>query len=241
MQKIIGLVGYVNKSEFVINLAKVLALTGKTVLVIDATAEERLRYTIPGFNTSKSEYLSHFDGVDYAMGFKSIDNIKEYVYKKTSNAENYDYILLDIDNVKAYEGYRGENLAKTFFFMEYRNMSLAKNIELLNTIVSYEPVERKAVLTKVLFRDYVTRASEMYFESKIQEFPIEWAESVYDLQYTDQDRIADIEGEQSGYLDINRHTKQFVITIADMASDIIGDMNSAEIKKIIKTYVRGRK
>ena len=52
MQKIIGLVGYVNKSELVINLAKTLSITGKKVLVIDGTLEERLRYTIPAFNNS---------------------------------------------------------------------------------------------------------------------------------------------------------------------------------------------
>lgn len=43
MQKIIGMVGYVNKTELIINLAKVLKLAGKSVLVIDATKEERMR------------------------------------------------------------------------------------------------------------------------------------------------------------------------------------------------------
>ena len=58
MQKIIGLVGYVNKSELVINLAKTLSITGKKVLVIDGTLEERLRYTIPAFNNSENSTLS---------------------------------------------------------------------------------------------------------------------------------------------------------------------------------------
>lgn len=241
MQKIIGLVGYVNKSEFIINLSKVLSLTGKSVLVIDATVEELLRYTIPGFNASKKEYLSHFDGVDYAMGFSGLESIKEYVYKKTSNAENYDYILVDIDNIKSYEAYRTENFSRTMFFMEYTNISMARNAELLEAIVSHEPIERKAVLTKVLFRYYVTRASEKYFNNKIEEFPIEWSEAIYEIPYTDQDRIADLEGQQSGYIDINRHTKQFITAITDMTSDLVGDITSAEVRKILKVYVRGRK
>ncbi len=240
MQKIIGLVGYVNKTEYIINLAKVLTITGKSVLVIDATSEERLRYSIPAFNNSEEEYLVHFDSVDYALGFRSIEAIKEYICTKTSNADTYDIILIDIDNVQSYEDFIQENFAKTFFFIEYLNISIAKNEELLNTMLKYEAVERKPVLTRVLFRQYVTRASEKYFESKILSLPVDWNETEYEFAYTDQDKIADIEFEQSGYIDMNRHTKQYISLITDMASEILGDVQAGEIRKMIKMYTRGK-
>ena len=50
----------------------------------------------------------------------------------------------------------------------------------------------------------------------------------------------DIEFEQSGYIDMNRHTKQYITLITDMASDIIGDVQAGEIRKMIKMYTRGR-
>ena len=240
MQKIIGLVGYVNKTEYIINLSKVLTIAGKTVLVIDGTKEERLRYSIPAFNDSVKEYLVHFDGVDYALGFRSIESIKEYICKKTSNADSYDIILIDMDNVKAYEDFRQENLAKTFFFIEYSNISMAKNDELLKVITSYEAVDRKPVLTRVIFKQYVTRASEKYFINKILEYPVEWNEVEYELPYMDQDKIADTEMEQSGFIDMNRHTKQYISLVTDMASDIIGDVQAGEIRRLIKMYSRGR-
>ena len=240
MQKVIGLVGYVNKTEFIINLAKVLSITGKSVLVIDGTVEERLRYSIPAFNNSEREYLVHFDTVDYALGFRSIEAIKEYICKKTSNADTYDIILIDIDNVSSYEDFRQENLTKTFFFMEYSNISLAKNEQILNAIASHEAVDRKAVLTRVVFKEYVTRASEKYFENKMLSFPVDWSETTYELLYADQDKIADIEFEQSGYIDMNRHTRQFTNAVTCMAAEIIGDVQSSEISKMIKMYTRGK-
>lgn len=240
MQKVIGLVGYVNKTELVINLAKVLSITGKSVLVIDGTAEERLRYSIPAFNNSAKEYLVHFDTVDYALGFRSIESIKEYICAKTSNADSYDVILIDIDNVGAYDDFRQENFTRTFFFIEYLNISLAKNDELLQAITKYEAIDKKPVLTRVIFRQYVTRASEKYFEDKIMKYPVDWNENSYELPYMDQDKIADIEFEQSGYIDINRHTKQFINMVTDMAADIIGDLQANEIRKMVKMYTRGR-
>lgn len=241
MQKVIGLVGYVNKTEYIINLAKVLSITGKSVLVIDGTIEERMRYSIPAFNNSEKEYLVHFDGADYALGFRSIDAIKDYICKKTSNADNYDIILIDIDNVRAYEDFRQENLTKTFFFIEFSNISLAKNEELLRVIESYEAVDRKPVLSRVIFRQYVTRASEKYFVNKILGYNIEWNEIEYELPYLDQDKIADTEAEQSGYIDMNRHTKQYLTLVTDMASDIVGDVRADDIRRMVKMYTRGRK
>ena len=241
MQKIIGMVGYVNKTELIINLAKVLRLAGKSVLVIDGTIEERMRYSVPAFNNSDKEYLTNYDDVDYALGFRSIEAIKEYICKKTSNADSYDIILIDIDNVKAYEDFYKENFTRTFFFIEYLNISLGKNEELLKAITSHENLERKPVLTQVVYKQYVTRASEKYFINKILEYPVEWNEMSYELPYMDQDKIADIETEQSGYVDLNRHTKQFINMVTDMASDIIGDVQASDIRKIIKnSYARGR-
>lgn len=241
MQKIIGLVGYVNKTELVINLAKVLSITGKSVLVIDGTVEERLRYTIPAFNYSEKEYLVNFDGVDYALGFKNIDGVKEYICTKTSDADTYDIILLNIDNATSYDDFRQkENFTRTFFFIEYLNISFGKNIELMKAITSYEEPGNRPVLTQVLYRQYVTRTSDKYFQNLISEYAVEWNERYYELPFLDQDRIADIEMQQSGYIDLNRHTKQFINMVTDMAADILGDVQAAEIRRMIKLYSRGR-
>lgn len=241
MQKIIGLVGYVNKTELVINLAKALSIVGKTVLVIDGTFEERFRYTIPAFNDSQKEYLVNFDGVDYALGFSSIESIKEYICTKTSDADSYDIILIDIDNVNSYTNFRQEEeFSRTFFFMEYTNISFAKNIELLKTIASSMEDGRKPVMTQVMYRQYITRISEKYFNNIISEYQVDWNERYYELPFLDQDRIADIEMQQSGYIDFNRHTKQFISMVTDMAADIVGDIQASEVRRILKTYSRGR-
>ena len=39
---------------------------------------------------------------------------------------------------------------------------------------------------------------------------------------------------------MNRHTKQYITLVTDMASDIIGDLQAGEIRKMVKMYTRGR-
>ena len=242
MQKIIGLMGYVNKSDFVINLAKVLDIMGKKVLVIDGTVENRLKYTVPKIEKDKASYITNYDRVDYAIGFKNMEDIKTYLCNEISDVDSYDIVLIDIDNIYSYENFRTNNISMIYFFMEYTNISIAKNKEILQALLDAKPVEgdKELVITKVLFRNYITRASVEYYENKTGDFNVLWTNDPYELPYDDQDRIADIESQQSGYIELSKHTKGFENTIIDMTVDIIGDATAGEVKKILKTYVRGR-
>lgn len=238
MQEVIALAGYVNKTDFIINLAKSISYMGKTVLVVDGTYEERMKYTVPALTISDKEYITQYDSIDFAVGFKNMHDVENYICKRELNIALYDYILLDIDNPAAYENFRSRGITKTYFFVEYSNISMSKNSELLKTMMIYKPLDRKLELTKVLFKYYITRASETYYENKLINFAIEWDENSYELTYEDQDRIADIEAQHSGIIDIMRHTKNFVNLVAEIGADILKDVTSNELRKEIKNGSR---
>lgn len=238
MQKIIGFVGYVNKSEFIINLAKVLNIMRKRVLVVDGTSEHRIQYTIPSFDTSAEMTLTTFDGTDFAVGFKSIESIKEYICTKTSIADDYDYILLDIDNVSDYESFRDENVSKYYFFMEHTTMSLMRNEKLLRAMTQDAPEGEKLEMTKVVFKYYISRASQKFFEARLMDMNVKWIDLEYELPYLDQDMIANLESELSGYIDFSRHTKQYMSLVTDIASEILDNVTAGDIRKTIKMYTR---
>ncbi|MDD2627425.1 MAG: hypothetical protein PHR25_02675 [Clostridia bacterium] len=240
MQEVIALAGYVNKTDYIINLAKAINYMNKSVLVVDGTLEKRLKYTIPSLNENdKNEgYVTQYDSIDFAVGFNSMHDIENYICKRELNIGLYDYILIDIDNSEAFENMRARGINKMYFFVEYSNISIARNIELLKTLMIYKPIDKKLELTKVLFRHYTTRTSQEYYENKLMNFAIEWNENSFVLTYDDQDRIADIEAQQSGIIDIMRHTKQFVTLIAEMGADILKDVTSSELRKEIKQSSR---
>lgn len=242
MQRVIGLIGYVNKSDFVVNLAKVLDIMGKKVLVVDGTVENRLKYTIPKIEYEKNSYITNFDRVDYAIGFRSMEDIKNYLCNEISDVDSYDIVLIDIDNVSSYENFKTNNISMIYFFTEYTNISIAKNKEILQAVLDSKPNagDEKLIITKVTFRHYITRASVEYYEAKMGDFNVLWTNEPYEIPYDDQDRIADIESQQSGYIELSRHTKGFENTIIDMSVDIIGEATAGEVKKSIKMYVRGR-
>lgn len=238
MQKIVGLIGYVNKSDFIINIAKVLNIMEKKVLVIDATIEKRLKYTLPIIDYNKKKYITNFDEVDYAVGFSSFTEVKKYMCKDQSHIETYDYILINIDNTEAIEKFNYKEINLKYFFMEYTNISIQKNQEILKQMEEIKDIDEKIEMIKILFRNYYTRTSDVYYERKIEDFNIEWIAEQYELSYEDQDKIVDIEAQQSGYIEFNKHTKNFQNTIINIVNEIIGDTSASEIKKMIKMYIR---
>lgn len=238
MQKIVGLIGYVNKSDFIINIAKVLNIMDKKVLVIDATIEKRLKYTLPIIDYTKKSYITNFDEVDYAVGFNSFEEVKKYMCKDEIHIETYDYILIDIDSPMAIEKFNYKEIKLKYFFMEYTNISTEKNKEILKQMQEIKEIDAKMEMIKVLFRNYYTRTSDVYYESKIEEFNIEWISEPYELSYEDQDKIVDIEAQQSGYIEVNKHTKNFQNIVVNIVNEIIGDTSEGEIKKMIKMYIR---
>ena len=108
----------------------------------------------------------------------------------------------------------------------------------MNEVVISTLKQKPIIIPQVLFKYYITRASETYYENKLIGFAIDWDENSYELNYEDQDRIADIEAQHSGIIDIMRHTKMFINLVAEIGADILKDVTSNEMKKEIKNSSR---
>ena len=105
--KKIGFIGVYDKTDLVLGIAKILVEAQKKVLVIDATEIQKSRYVVPVINPTKS-YITEFEGIDVAVGFETLENIKQYLALEGEDKFDYDYMLIDTDN---YEGIVGFNLA----------------------------------------------------------------------------------------------------------------------------------
>lgn len=64
----IGFIGVNDKKDLLLNIAKTVTKLNKTVLVVDATMMQRLRYIVPRISSTPT-YVSEYDGVDVAVRF----------------------------------------------------------------------------------------------------------------------------------------------------------------------------
>ena len=100
--KKIGFIGAYDKTDLIVYVAKILTTLNQKVLVIDSTVNQKARYVVPAINPATT-YITDFEGVDIAVGFSKIENIKKYLGLSEEQEMEYDIVLVDIDNLQGFQ------------------------------------------------------------------------------------------------------------------------------------------
>ena len=79
--QVIGMYGYVDKYDFIIATARTLNIMDKSVLVIDATSDNKYKYIVPTIDNNTS-YITKYCDIDFAVGFESYEALEEFLKEK---------------------------------------------------------------------------------------------------------------------------------------------------------------
>jgi len=228
----IGMYGYVDKYDFVIATAKTLEIMGRSVLVIDATSDEKYKYIIPSIDKSQS-YLTQYADIDFAIGFNSYEELMNYLNEKGIDIQRYSYVLLDVENYEGYRKFRNFEVNKSYMFIDTNVVSVARNEELIRVMRAENP-EKELVFSKILYRAYMSRAANNYLEEKIGNYAVRWTDEIYEISMDEQDVMVNIDSQYSGLIDIKKHTKTYVLYLCEYISRMLGDVSAKEVLKEIK-------
>lgn len=228
----IGMYGYVDKYDFVIATAKALEIMGRSVLVIDATSDEKYKYIIPSIDKSQS-YITQYADIDFAIGFNSYEELMNYLNEKGIDIQRYSYVLLDVENYEGYRKFRNFEVNKSYMFIDTNVVSVARNEELIRVMRAENP-EKELVFSKILYRAYMSRAANNYLEEKIGNYAVRWTDEIYEISMDEQDVMVNIDSQYSGLIDIKKHTKTYVLYLCEYISRMLGDVSAKEVLKEIK-------
>ena len=110
--KKVGFIGVYDKTDMILNLAKILTTMGNKVLVVDSTVNQKAKYVVPAINPTTS-YVTNFEDIDVAVGFKEEVQIKEYL-GLTKEELPYDFILIDVDSYTRIKEFELDKSLKNF-------------------------------------------------------------------------------------------------------------------------------
>jgi len=230
--QVIGMYGYVDKYDFVIATARTLNIMSKSVLVIDATSDQKYRYIITSIDKSE-KYVNQYGEIDFAIGFESYTSLDEYLKEKNIDINLYSYVLIDIENADMYRKFKDAPVSKAYMYIDTNVLSVAKNEELVRAMRDDNP-EKELVFSKILYRAYLSRAATTYLEDKIANYAVKWTDEVYDISTDEQDMMVNIDSQFSGLIDIRKHTKTYIMYMCEYISKLLGDEDPKTILKEIK-------
>ncbi len=239
--KVIGFIGYVDKTDFLITVSKMLTICNKKVLMFDGTLEQKLRYMMPSIENIMQPHITNFDGLYGAVNFKSLGHFEKYTTERNINIDEYDYMIVDIDNPQSYQEFRKRGFDKMYFFFEHSPVSIAKNMDLLKAMFNFKLPEQEIKMTKVIYKLYLTRASETYFESKFNEYDVKWENEPFEVPEDQMDKIASIENNFAGSIEFKKFTSGFKVAAMELTAQLLGENQIGFVKKTVKEYERRKR
>lgn len=228
--KRIGFIGVYDKTDMILYLAKILTIMGKKVILVDSTINQKAKYIVPTIDPTIS-YITSFEDIDVAVGFKNFEEIRKYV--GTEKDLPYDIALIDADVPERIQEFALETADKNYFVTSFDIYSLKKGVELLNNL------KDKINLTKVYFTKEVLKEEDDYLNFLSSEANVEWDEEriYYPLENGDFSVIT--ENQRVEKIKFRKLSAQYKDCLDIMAQEILGDKNDSNVRKAIKIIEKG--
>lgn len=171
--KKIAFIGAYDKTDFLLYVSKIMSVAEKKILLVDATIMQKAKYIVPVIHPTKT-YITEFEGIDVAVGFTDMDEIRGYLGLASEDELNYDYAIIDVDTYESYINFGCQSAIKNYFVTSFDVYSLKKGIEALSGM------EQTITLTKVLFSRDTSVEEDEYLEFLAMGSNVEWEkEKIY--------------------------------------------------------------
>lgn len=224
----VGFIGVYDKTNILLSIAKILTVKSKRTLIIDTTIEQKLKYIVPTIHPTKT-YITTWDDIDFAIGFKSIEDICEYAGIENIEKE-YDVILMNIDSSKSLENLNVNQNNMNFFVTAIDLYSIKKGIEIFSSL------KTQINLNRIIFSRQMSSMEEEYINYLLENYPIKWEEKPIFFPLILEDRYAIMDNQILYKIDFKLISQIYKDALAHLVATIFrGEIIEGEVKKIIKT------
>lgn len=230
--KKIGFIGAYDKTDLILYVAKILTVLKKKVLVIDSTMNQKARYVVPAINPTM-KYVTDFEDIDIAVGFSSIEDIKNYLGIAEEQELEYDIVLVDTDNLQGFKNFELEQAKKNYFVTSFDNYSLKKGLEVLNGL------QDVVSLTKVLFSREMLKEDDDYLNFLSLGYKVVWNEYRIYFPIENGDLSVIYENQRVAKIKFKKLSIQYKDGLAYLAEEILEDVSESNVRKAIKFIEKG--
>lgn len=228
----ISFIGCYDKIDLLLYIAKILVATDKKVLVVDSTLLQKAKYVVPYIKPTKA-YITEFEEIDVAVGFDSLEEIKEYLGMPLNAELPYDIAIIDIDSYENVINFRIDNSDKNYFVTGTDLYTLKRGLEILSGITEI------LNLTKIIFSRTSSQEDDDYLNYLSLGYKIVWNDEVifFPFELGDQSVIA--ENQRVAKVKLKKLSEQYKEGLIYIVEQILGQNEYGKIKKIFKQLEKG--
>lgn len=230
--KKVGFIGMYDKTDLILNIAKILTTMKKKVIVVDLTLTQKAKYVVPVINPTIT-YITNFEDIDVAVGFKNEIEIKSYLGIAEEEPFSYDIMLIDVDNPEMIETFELINNAKNYFVTAFDLYSLKRGLEVLSNLKT--PME----LTKILFAREILKEDDDYLNFLSLGYKVTWNEYRIYFPIENGDWTVLAENQRVAKIKFKKLSTQYKDGLVYIVGEILNDTSENQIRRAVKIIERG--
>ena len=225
--KKIGFIGAYDKTDIILSVAKVLTIARKKVLVIDNTITQKCKYVVPVINPTKT-YVTTYENIDIAVGFKNLDELKQYLGLEENEKLEYDYVIVDTDSFEGVSGFGLQGADKVYFVTSFDTYSLKKGIEILTQL----GVPTR--ITRIFYSKDLLIEEEDYFNYLALGIKAIWEDEKLYFLLENGDLPAIMENQRIYKIKFSNLSNEYRDNIAFLINNMDKEIGEKTVKSIIK-------
>lgn len=228
--KKIGFIGAYDKTDMLLNIAKILTTMKNRVLIVDSTINQKAKYVVPAINPTVS-YITSFEDIDIAIGFNNEEEIKQYA--GITSELPYDILLIDADSMERIDGFHLDMADKNYFVTSFDIYSLRRGIEILSGLKV--PMN----LTKILFAKEVLKEDDDYLNFLSLGYKVVWDEERIYFPIENGDLSVIAENQRVQKIKFKKLSIQYKDSLTFIVQQILGQENDSYVRRTVKIIERG--
>lgn len=223
----IGFIGAYDKTDIILGIAKVLTMANKKVLILDNTITQKCKYVVPVINPTRA-YITTYEDIDVAVGFESMEKLKQYLGLEENEKMDYDFFMIDTDSFDGVVNFGLQSSDKTYFVTSFDSYSLKKGLEILS------PIRTPMHITKIFFSKDMLKEEEEYFDYLAFGISVIWNEEKIYFLLENGDFPAIMENQRISQIKFGNLSNEYRDNIKTLVDDICPEIGEKTIKNIIK-------
>ena len=230
--KKIGLIGAYDKTDFILYVAKILSVLGKSVIVIDTTVTQKAKYVVPVINPTKA-YLTEYETIDVAVGFNKMQEMREYLGLQEGEELQYDYALIDIDSPEVFNDFNMNEATTSFFVTSFDLYALKRGLEVLSGLTE------NIKMTKVLFSKNMLKEDDEYLDFLSIKYKVEWEKEKIYFPFEQGDQSIIIDNQRAAKIKLKNLSTAYKEGLVSMVTHILPETSYSEAKKALRVAEKG--
>lgn len=220
--------GMGDKSDLLLYICKILATSGKKVLLIDAAIDAKYRHMI-GLSHPLLPVME-FAGFDVATGFQSLDSLKSFLQEESES--RYDYMILDVERADFIDGGDWHEADACVWVTGYDIWSLRKSAALLEALKATWPDKRPPSLHRVYLHDLEDAANEV-IEGCFDDGGVRWLGPPLRMPWDERFFALKIRNEHAGRLSLKPLSRYYKRALAALIQRL-SEMDRRDIQQAMR-------